>query len=69
MNKKETHKNTLEKKLAHLEFVNDQLLSELAHLDKVMRQIGFTEGLESLKSTARELFETEIDDINNSEAA
>jgi hypothetical protein len=69
MNKKENNKTNLTKKLARLEFINDQLLSEIAYLDKLMRQVGFTEGLESLKSTARELFESGIDDKNNSEAA
>ncbi len=66
MNKKEVNKVELTKKLAQLEFINDQLLTELAYVDRLMRQVGFTEGLESLKSTARELFETGNED---SEAA
>lgn len=69
MNKKEEHKSDLEKKLAHLEFINDQLLSELGYVDQLMRQVGFTDGLESLKSTAKELFESGSDEIKDSEAA
>ncbi len=52
-----------------MEFINDQLITELAYLDKLMRQVGFTEGLESLKSTARELFESGVEENNDSEAA
>jgi hypothetical protein len=63
----------LSKKLAQLEFVNDQLVSELAYIDQLMRQVGFSEGLDSLKTTAKELYDNndnnieEIDD--HSEAA
>lgn len=52
-------KEQLEKKLAQLEFANDQLIAELNYLDQLMRQVGFTEGLESLKMTAQELYENE----------
>jgi hypothetical protein len=69
MKKKEDHKLELEKRLAYLEFINDQLLSELAYVDKLMRQVGFTDGLESLKSTAKELFENGNEDLTDSDAA
>lgn len=52
-------KAELEKKLAQLEFANDQLVAELNYLDHLMRQVGFTEGLESLKMTAKELYEND----------
>ncbi len=51
------NKPDLIKKIARLEFANDQLLAELTHLDSLMRQVGFTEGLLSLKLTAQELYE------------
>ena len=44
-------------KIAHLESVNDLLLSELTAVDHLMRQVGFENGLETVKSTANELFE------------
>jgi hypothetical protein len=53
------NKQQLEKKVAQLEFANDQLIAEIHYLDELMRQVGFTEGLQSLKSTAVELFESE----------
>ena len=46
---------TVEQKVARLEFVNDQLLAELTHLDTLLRAIGFTEGLETVKGVAIEL--------------
>jgi hypothetical protein len=69
MKKKEENKSELEKKLAYHEFINDQLISELAYVDQLMRQVGFTDGLESLKSTAKELFENGNEDMTDSDAA
>ena len=51
------NKQELLKKIAKLEFENDQLTAELAFVDQLMRQVGFAEGLESIKSTAIELYE------------
>jgi hypothetical protein len=45
------------KKLAYLEFVNDQLLAELRYLDEVMRAVGFSDGLRTVKIAAEELLE------------
>ena len=56
------NKADLEKKVAQLEFANDQLIAELRYLDQLMRQVGFTDGLQSLKATAMELYETESDE-------
>ena len=47
--------NELIKRIAQLESLNDQLLSELQFLDCLSRELGFPEGLTSLKSTAKEL--------------
>jgi hypothetical protein len=49
----------LEKKLAHLEFVNDQLLTEISYVDGLLRLIGFSNGLESIKNAAKEVLEQE----------
>ncbi|MCB1213296.1 MAG: hypothetical protein KDK40_03265 [Chlamydiia bacterium] len=45
------------KKIARLEFMNDQLLSELLEADAVFRSVGFEEGLKTAKAAAQELFE------------
>lgn len=45
----------LERKIALLESVNDQLTSELQYVDQLMRQLGFAEGLLTIKSTAQEI--------------
>ncbi len=62
-------KTDLLKKIAQLEFANDQLVTELAYLDKLMRQVGFTDGLESLKMTAQELYEEGFENEDRFEAA
>lgn len=49
----------LEKKLAYMEFVNDQLQSELKYVDHLLKVIGFPEGLETIKSAAEEVIEEE----------
>ncbi|MBA3958589.1 MAG: hypothetical protein H0X51_09405 [Parachlamydiaceae bacterium] len=48
-------KAELMKKIAYLEFVNDQLTSEVTHVDQLMRLIGFSYGLEGVKATANEI--------------
>lgn len=50
---------SLEKKLAYMEFVNDQLASELRYVDNLLRVIGFPEGLDTIKSAAEEVIEEE----------
>jgi len=54
-------KAQLEKKLAYMEFVNDQLVAEIRYVDSLLRSIGFPEGLETVKLAARELMERESD--------
>ena len=53
------HMKKLLEKLAYLEFVNDQLSTEISYVDKLLRSIGFSEGLKTVKSAAREIFEEE----------
>jgi hypothetical protein len=43
------------KKIAKLETINDQLLSELEYLDQLTKKIGFVNGLKTLKSAAKDL--------------
>lgn len=49
------NKEDLIKRVAHLESVNDMLLTELGYVDHLMRMVGFAEGVTTVKATAREL--------------
>lgn len=49
----------LQKKIARLESENDYLQTELAYVDELMRRIGFSGGLETVKVTAMEIYRTE----------
>jgi len=53
------HMKKLFDKIARLEFVNDQIATELHNIDALLRSIGFSEGLESVKSAAVEIYEHE----------
>lgn len=50
-------KKDLLKRIAYLESVNDHLETELSDLDKLMRLVGFNQGIETVKVTAAELIE------------
>jgi hypothetical protein len=50
-------KAQLLKKIALLESVNDQLLTEVCQLDQLMRMVGFSEGIQSVKTTAKEIID------------
>lgn len=54
-------RDELLKKLAELESINDQLQAELRDLDKMMKDLGFPEGLLTLKEAAKEILEDEED--------
>jgi hypothetical protein len=45
----------LHKKLAYLESINDMLVTELEHIDSMMKQLGFANGISTLKSTAEDM--------------
>lgn len=49
------------KKIAYLESINDQLLTEVNYVDHLMRLLGFSEGLVSVKATASEILEKGIE--------
>jgi hypothetical protein len=50
-------KEELIKKIAELETINDQLLSEFEYLDKLAKKIGFVNGIKTLKSAALEFLD------------
>jgi hypothetical protein len=50
-------KAQLLKKIAYLESVNDQLQTEVTYVDGLMRMIGFSDGLSTVKATASEILE------------
>jgi hypothetical protein len=52
-------KELMQKKIAYLEFSNDQLMTEIRYVDSLLRSIGFPEGLETVKLAAQELHERE----------
>jgi len=45
----------LMQKIALLESVNDQLITELSYVDHLMREVGFSNGLATVKATAQEM--------------
>jgi len=51
-------KTEMMKKIAKLESINDQLMTEVSYVDELMRVIGFSNGLETVKATAKELIES-----------
>jgi hypothetical protein len=58
-------KRELLKKMAQLESINDQLVTEITYVDQLMRQVGFTDGLTTVKSTAQGMVD-EADDCSAS---
>jgi hypothetical protein len=41
--------------MVDLELANDELRAEIADFDKLMRRVGFSNGIETVKTTAKEL--------------
>lgn len=60
-------KEQLLKKMAQLESMNDQLLTELSYVDHLMRSVGFSNGLETVKATAIELISKEPESLQDEE--
>lgn len=56
-------KKELIARIAQLETINDQLVTELQYIDMLVKQIGFENGLNTLKSAALEI----IDEQENNE--
>jgi len=57
--------NELLKKIAKLESLCDQLQSEMNYIDSLLREVGFEEGMETLKEAAIELIEKRKEDRND----
>lgn len=60
-------KAQLLKKIAMLESINDQLSTEVCYCDDLMRLLGFSEGLATVKATAKEIIEKKLDMDSRSE--
>lgn len=54
-------KAQLLKKIAYLESLNDQLMTEVSYVDHLMRMIGFSDGLATVKATAKEIMDQGIE--------
>lgn len=50
-------KEELLKRVSELESINDQLIAEIRYLDDLLREVGFEDGLKTLKFAAKELIE------------
>lgn len=50
-------RDQLQQRLAQLESMHDQLLTEVNYVDKLMRLLGFAQGLQSVKLAAQEIIE------------
>jgi hypothetical protein len=50
-------KAQLLKKIALLESINDQLATEVCYVDQLMRMVGFSGGLQTIKATAEEIIQ------------
>lgn len=48
-------KKELMRKIALLESINDQLSTEVSHIDLLMKMVGFAGGIETIKATAKEM--------------
>ncbi len=60
-------KAELEKEIARLETVCDHLMTEIGYVDHLMRLVGFAGGIETVKATAKELYEIEQKENKNLE--
>jgi len=52
----------LKRRISELESINDQLAAELRYLDELLKDIGFEEGLTTLKYAAIELLEEDYEE-------
>jgi hypothetical protein len=53
------NKTQLNKKIAYLEFVHDQLETEIFYIDLLLKSVGFPQGLKSAKEVALEILQNE----------
>lgn len=52
-------KDQMQKRISELETLNDQLVAELNYLDRLLKEVGFENGLITLKMAAQELLDEE----------
>lgn len=52
----------LERKIAKLESIHDQMSTELAYIDQLLKATGFPNGIESAKEVAQEMLQEGISD-------
>lgn len=52
----------LKRHISELESINDQLSAELRYLDTLLKEVGFEQGLITLKQAALELLKNESED-------
>ncbi len=50
-------KEEMLKRISELESMNDQLISELRYLNQLLKEVGFEEGLKTLKEAAKEMLD------------
>ncbi len=62
-------KEQMLKKISELESINDQLQAEIRYLDQLLRQVGFEDGLKTLKFAAQELIEQDRRTEHDEEAS
>lgn len=60
---KDPEKEKLLQAILDLESANDQMTAELCSLDRLLRKVGFEEGLRTLKFAAQELIHEEQQDF------
>lgn len=46
-----------EDRIARLESINDQLITELEYIDTLLHAVGFPEGLKTIKTVAQEVLD------------
>ncbi len=56
----------LRKRIAQLEFEHDQLLTELSYVDRLLRSVGFSDGLQTVKGAVKEIIDKEGEEENPS---
>ena len=61
-------KEEMLKKISELESINDQLQTEIRYLDKLLKKIGFANGLKTLKFAAKELLDQDRDETFEEQA-
>lgn len=54
-----SEQSPIQQELARLEFINDQLITELRYINSLLYAIGFPDGLSTVKTIAQEVLAEE----------